>query len=454
MPDRNDANSKLRKAAEQTIEQAMKAGCQGCDVVAGSGDSISLSAQGGEIDKYKVSSSNVLGLRVIKNNKVGIAYSEALDDTSLKAMVEQALAVSVYSGEDPHQEITHKVSEPMLSSRRDIYQDDTTSIEEKTALTLELESKALERDQKVKNCPYNGYADGESYSIYLNHLGTFGEHRERAFSAYTSVLAEADGKQAMFSHAMSTRKFSELDVDTCVEKSVEHAIPLLQGKPIKTGRYAVVFDIEQFEALFHCFSHSFSAKSAKEGKSRFKDKINEVVFHPELSLTDCPQFEEGFYYSAFDDEGITRKDLNLVEDGVLRNFYHNTATANYFKTKTTAHAARSPRGGLGVSGTHLVFKPGSTADEAVAQGTYLKIIGLKGLHSGTNAISGQFSLAVDAILMQDGEPQTYVREVTLSGNFYEMIKGIEAVGNQVHANASKTFFAPAIRFAPLSLAGN
>ena len=80
-----------------------------------------------------------------------------------------------------------------------------------------------------------------------------------------------------------------------------------------------------------------------EGKTKFAESVGNEIADTRLNISDRPQYKDGFYYSGWDDEGVDRKDLSLVKDGVLQSLYHNTNTANYYKTETTAHAVRSAK---------------------------------------------------------------------------------------------------------------
>lgn len=442
----------LKAIGQKAVSMAADLGAPECDIIAAMGKSFSLTSQDAKIDKLKVSSSNVLGIRVIKDRKIGLSYTEAVDDESIAKMVKQAVEVSQFAGVDEYQKIDVKQGD-FVESNKSLYQDDTAETEQKIELALSLEAEVKKGGEKVKNAPYNGYGDGESEVLYLNHLGTSCYHRERSFSCYTTALTEYDSRQAMFGYSMMGRTFSELDPKKCAEEALRYSIPLLEGKAVPTGKYDLVFAQDELDQLFGCFLSCLSAKSAMEGKNKFRDSLGESVADSRISITDSPKYKDGFYYSSFDDEGMPRTDLNVLDAGVLKSFYHNTATARYFKQDTTGHAARSPKGALGVSGTHLVFAPGTEDESAALSGKYIKVIGLKGLHSGTNAISGQFSLAVDGILMNGDKIEQYVRDVTISGNFFSLLNQVETVGNQLHSNTSKSFFAPTIRFGGISVAG-
>jgi len=147
-------------------------------------------------------------------------------------------------------------------------------------------------------------------------------------------------------------------------------------------------------------------------------------------------------------------DLSLIENGVLKNFYHNSATANELKMANNSRASRSTKGQLGVGGTTKVISAGNTSEAEILSRPYLEIVSMQGLHSGANAISGDFSFAISGFYHKDGEVIPF-KGITLSGNFYQIMKNqIAEVGNTQHHNTYKSFFSPRIRFDQLSISGS
>ena len=442
-----------RELCFKVIDMAQSLGVQQCDVILQRGKSLALNAQGGRIDKTKVSSAQVLGIRVIQDQKIGIAASESLEPRALQLLVKQALECSLYAGTDPWQLIEQKNPIDILDMAESVNQPDLASMQEKVDLTLRLEQEVLKADKRIRNSPYNGYADGEGEAYYANHLGTFCYQKERSFSCYTSALASVDAVQSMYSGSSVSRSFTGLDLDFCIRQSTEIALQLLQAKPIATGRYDVIFETDELDSLLGAFLGAFSAKSAMEGVGFYREKIDHSIADLGLTIRDCPQYAAGFSPSLYDDEGRTRKDCVIVEKGVLKSFFHNSATARFYKVANTAHAARSPRGSLGTSSTQLVIDTGAASHDELYQGQVLKVMSLKGLHSGTNAVSGYFSLAVEGFLMRNGQKEQVVKDVTISGNFYELLKQIVSMGRNLEASTSHGFFSPEIRFGGLSVAG-
>ena len=287
-----------RELCFKVIDMAKKAGVQQCDVILQRGRSLSLQAQQGKIDKSKVSSTQIIGIRVIQDHRLGIAASEALDDEALKLLVRQAADASRYSGVDPYQMIEQKNDEDLLVAPERLNQPDTATVQQKIELALSLESRVLAADKHVTNVPYSGYTDGEGAQFYANHLGTFCFEKARSFSCYTSALAAGEGTQTMYSSSSIARRFDELDVGHCVKEATETAVHLLKGSALPTGRYDVIFSIDEWENILGSFLGAFSAKAAMEGVAYYRDKVGESVANPSLSLLDSPQYADGFSYSV------------------------------------------------------------------------------------------------------------------------------------------------------------
>ena len=98
-----------------------------------------------------------MGLRVVKDNRIGTAYSEATDEQSLSTMVEQAITNSQFSDEDKHEQILDydyqvKTDDSLLCPT------DTVSIEDKIQSILTLEDSLLQQPH-IQSVPYNGLSN-------------------------------------------------------------------------------------------------------------------------------------------------------------------------------------------------------------------------------------------------------------------------------------------------------
>lgn len=446
-------NQEIKQMMKKTIDFALDQGVGACDVIVSRGDSLDLKAQNGKIDKYNLSNSQVFGIRIIEDKRVGIAFSESTDEKSLYETVKMARENAKTSDENPYETIEGIALEHIVENDPHLLQKDETTQDEKINLALKLESEVKEREPRVTAVPYGGVGESAYQYYYMNSPGSFCFQEERYVTCSTSALIKDGSDTSMHYHSSVARSFDSLDWEVCVEESLYHATKWLHGQAIQSGHYDVVFTPDAFGSLLSCFGNIFSAKAAKDKVNPMAEKLGSQIANKDFTIIDSPIFHQSFVQSIFDDEGFKREDLPLIQNGVLTNFYHNTATAKYFGVKTNARASRSAKSSLGIGGTTKVIKTGKTTDHDLFDGTILEIHSMDGLHSGTNSMSGDFSLGCHGYLKKNGEIIQSVKGITVAGNFYKMINQMVGIGHLLKHNASKTFFTPLIRFEGLSIAG-
>jgi len=277
--------------------------------------------------------------------------------------------------------------------------------------------------------------------------------RNRICAAYAYALAEDGDKNAMQGTSQVSRLFSGLDAATVIDKTHEKCIGLLDGKPVPSKHYDVIFDNDCQTSVFGVFAMMFSGKAAKDGINPMRDKIGSAIADARLTIYDHPLNVDGFGYHLFDAEGTATEKSALILDGCLQTLIHNSATASYFDTETTGHASRGPRSTLGVNLHQVEIAKGAEDLPTLHSGEYLELTDLTGLHSGANAISGNFSFGASGYLCKDGERIQAVRGITVAGNFYEMLNKISMIGNQQNWNEGRTALMPGIRFSDVAISG-
>jgi PmbA protein len=447
-------NQDYKKLLGLTIDDAINSGADAADIILTSAESLSLKAFNQAIDQFNLKHSHTVGIRLIKDGKIGISYSEKLDHVSMETMLRKALENAKNASPNQYEKLNTKAESIVVEAdKRLMKPDNHVSIEAKIELALKLEDEVKKKDSRVSAVPYNGFSDNTYQHYYLNSNNCFSFQEERSVSCYTSALMKEGEVSATHNHSECSRSIDHLDWQKCVSESIEHASNFLQGKKLKTGEYDVIFDPDCFASILSCFSNIFSGKAAKEKTNPLAEKLADSVASEKLTILDLPTLDKSFIYSPFDDEGLRRSDLVLIQNGVLKNLFHNTATASYFKTESNARAARSPRSALGVGGTTLFIQAGKTSENDMKNAPYILIKKLQGLHSGTNSYSGDFSLDASGYLMQDDEIKQVVKGVTVAGNFFNLLNQIEAIGDKEYSNSSRTFFTPLIRFKALKIAG-
>jgi PmbA protein len=121
----------------------------------------------------------------------------------------------------------------------------------------------------------------------------------------------------------------------------------------------------------------------------------------------------------------------VVENGILKNYLLNTYTARKLSLKSTASATRALTGAPVVGFSNFFIAPGVyKPDEiisSVKNGFYVtEMIGF-----GFNAVTGDFSRGASGWWIEDGKLAFPVEEVTIAGNFRDMLRGIDMIGNDL-----------------------
>ena len=196
-------------------------------------------------------------------------------------------------------------------------------------------------------------------------------------------------------------RLSDLNFEMVIEESVQHALDLLEGMPVATGKYDLIFSPDVFGEFFSVFSSVFSGKKAMEGVNPWRHKLGEQVAVNALTLTNHPRHSLGLFPLYFDGEGRATSPVSLIENGELKNLLHNTKTARYFKVAPTGSAIRGVKSSLDVSPHQLVIQASDSdgLTNELKKGLYLEIVTLSGLHSGVNPVSGQFSFGGFGVFM-------------------------------------------------------
>jgi PmbA protein len=195
--------------------------------------------------------------------------------------------------------------------------------------------------------------------------------------------------------------------------------------------------------------------SAQKGLSLLKDKEGEIIASELLTIVDDPLLDNGLGSAPFDDEGVATYRKEIISNGKLETLLHNLKTANKDNIKTTGNGFKSSySSSVGVSPTNLFIQKGEYSLEELMNklGEGVIITDFAGLHSGANSITGDFSLAAKGYYIKDGKKQYPIEQITVAGNYFDLIKDIKAIGDDLNFPMS-SFGAPSILVNTLSIAG-
>jgi PmbA protein len=180
-------------------------------------------------------------------------------------------------------------------------------------------------------------------------------------------------------------------------------------------------------------SSAFNGESMLKGRSLFMNRAGEQVAAPQVQLVDDPTDPRMMGASQYDGDGVPTRRNPLIIDGVLQGFLHNVYTGRRAGTGTTGSATRGFASTPGVGVRAMRLEPGTKSPEEILRqvGEAFYVQGVSGLHSGTNPISGDFSVGADGLMIRDGAFAEPVREVTIASTLQRMLLDITEIGNDL-----------------------
>jgi PmbA protein len=418
---------------------------------------LTLRAHKGELESFQRSDSVGLGVRVLAGERVGYAYTENLSAQALARVLNEAAGNAEIVEAQPGAGLAAGDEQaPALDGLFNPAMEGV-ALEAKIARVLELERLTREGDPRVKAVPGCSYSDSTSFTRVASSLGLDRHYRTNLTYAFAYPIVSEGGENKTCLEIQLARDFDAIDVAALAQTVLKSATKRLGAQDIKTGSYPVVFSPRAMGELLNAFSDVFSAKAALEGKSLLADKLGQAVGSTKLSIVDDALLTTGFGARPFDDEGTASRTVALIEDGVFKTFLHNAQTANRLGATPTGHGSRGGyKGVVGIGPSNLFVKPGGAGQDALTGGTggVVVIDDLQGLHAGTNAISGDFSLQAQGLLFEDGVEQHPVHNFTVAGNFLAMLQAVEAVGDDLRFFPHGAYIgSPSVRIGSLAIAG-
>jgi len=254
-----------------------------------------------------------------------------------------------------------------------------------------------------------------------------------------------------FQYSSPEKLPSQAEVEANVKKIADdlnalRTAPLAEpynGPALLSGRAAAVFF---HEVLGHRVEGQ-RQRGRDEGQT-FTNKINEKILPDFLSVTDDPTLRNlgstelsGFY--LYDDEGMPAERVEVVKDGVLKNFLMGRMPVKNFGNSNGHGRAQAGKMPVGRQG-NLIVSSSKTMPDAGLRAKFIDEIKKQGKPYGLyfEDIQGGFTLTMRELpqaftvlpvkvwrVYADGRPDELVRGVDIVGTPLTVLNQIEATGD-------------------------
>jgi len=282
------------------------------------------------------------------------------------------------------------------------------------------------------------YGDSHKKTIFLSSLGSFIKQDRADVTLRLAAIATEDAEVQQAGLSLGSRgDFSAIkNLHQPVAEMSHHAVALLSAPKVAGGEYTVVLDPVLAGVFTHeAFGHLSEADFVYEN-----DRLREIMVlgrefgSTDLSIVDDATMTQLRGSFKYDDEGVPGAKTYLIREGKLTGRLHSRETAAKMNEVPTGNArAISYRYPPIVRMTNTYIEPHSTSFSDlisdIKEGIYAK-----NWYGGTTSMEMFTFSAGEAYMIRNGKLAEAVRPVTLTGNVFQTLKNIDAIGNDLDMN--------------------
>lgn len=403
------------------------------EVFAAKGSTTRVQAHGGAVEAFTSADAFGIGVRVVRDQRVGFASAGSLDEAVVAEVLADARDNAIFA--EPDQWAGVAELDGVGAVDIDLWRPGLAALgtEAKVALAIELERAVLNGDDRITGVRTATYADSAGETAVATSTGI--AQWSRATSCSLSVLAlAADGGATQTGSGISVgRDPAELDVAEAAGDAIERATRLLGARKISSRRLPLVLEPRMAATILGIAASTLTGSPVVKGRSPFADREGEAIASPLLSLVDDPTDHRSLGADSHDGEGLATRRNVLIDAGVLKGFLLDSYTGRRLGRASTGSAVRGSRSTPhpGVQALAVAPGHGDLASLAAAYEGALVVRSFTGLHSGVNTVSGDFSVGAEGLLVRGGEGADPVREVTVASTLPRLLLDITAVGADI-----------------------
>lgn len=409
-------------------------------------------------DEISSFSSGVRGgvcFRCIVNGRMGSASGELLEESEMRMLVKRAM-INAQNIESDDKAILYggageyaRVELPRVA--------DIDAVELKR-LAMDIQKQTYAESEYITDGTQSVVFASKINTQLINSHGLELSNSVAMNGAYVAAVIQKDGEaQDDFDWTLDIES-NKARCDMS-RNAVNMAISKVGAASVDTGKYDIIISGKRMRDLLSAYASSFSAKKAQLGMSLLKGKEGQSVAADIITLIDDPMRRECPMQTSFDGEGVATYKKKVIENGVLNTLLYDLSTADKAGRESTGNGQRlsySNAGGIAPYSFYIEKGTNSLDELLVSVDNGLYITEFKGMHAGCNDVTGDFSIESAGYIIRDGKLCEAICSFTVAGNFFELLKNIEALSDNVAfgiPSGFTCFGAPDVLLRNMSIAG-
>ncbi len=377
-----------------------------------------------------------VGIRVLKGDRTGYAYSE---NTEPNSMAEAARAASKIA--EGGQGATEAVHCKGVKPPKDRYASGlgwrSTDATQLVPWLERLKEKIAAKDSRIAKIIVS-FSGQVSDILMFNSLGelTYDTRPMGVLSASAVFIQNGriENKSTSRAYRSGTEMLTEALLDEMAECIISGIDDRFAAKRPKGGQMPVVMGAGASGILLHeAMGHAFEADFNRKGQSVFSEKMGQKICDGSISIVDDGTIPSNRGSINFDDEGVPGQKTYMVKDGVLTSYLHDRISAGFYGVSPTGNGRRESFRYAPIPRMRATYMESGKTDKESIIASVKKGIYVDQFSNGEVQIGeGDFTFFVKSgALIENGRLTRPVKDINIIGNGPQALADIVAVGNDL-----------------------
>ena len=422
-----------RDVLEKVLAAAVRTGAEFAEVYAEDKRTTGVGLDDRRVEQVSSGRDRGAGIRVVKGETTGFAYTADLTEAGLRAAAEAAAAAASRGGGGTRT-VALNASPAHVVSPVERFPDDVRTAD-KVALLQRMDDAARSSGGAIVQVSA-GYGDSRKRILVANTDGVLVHDEQVRTLIRVSTVADGDagmqtGAQSA-GHTLGFELFDRVDVEDLARDAARIALTKLNARPAPSGALPVVIKRGSGGVLFHeACGHGLEADLVAKGGSVYRGKKGELVASPLVTLVDDGTMAGEWGAIGYDDEGHASQYNVLIENGILTDYMWDYLRARKEGRAQSGNGRRQSYQHLPmVRMTNTYVLNGTDEPDDIVRATDYGVYVAKLGGGSVNTASGDFVFGMtEAYLIENGEITTPLREGNLIGNGPQVLRDIDLLGN-------------------------
>ena len=442
-----------RERAHDIFERLRKqSSCDEVELMIGGGASALTRFANNGITQNVSEENHYLSVRVNFDGRTARATTNKSDDESLKRVIAQAEALARVQHPDPDL-LPMPTAQEVEGAAGDLPKQPPSRYFENTARTTAADRAAqagrMVAEAKKRNLNSAGtYATSRQVEGFFNSRGVAHWHEQTSAEASITMIApDSSGWQKA-----NAPNAADFDAGRLAEIAAEKARLSASPKEIAPGKYTVILEPAAVLDIVGFMFWDYSGLALLDQRSFLNNRMGTQLFGEEINILDdvYHPLQTGY---GFDGEGMRRRRVQLIENGVPKRVVYARASAEQMKksematsvgpVEVTGHGFGLPNE-MGEAPMNIVFAPTKnpkSVDEMVndtERGVLVtRLWYIREVEPYEKILTGM--TRDGTFLVENGKITRGIRNFRFNQGLIQMLNNVEAMSEPVRSSGEESF---------------